>query len=205
MAAVEPKRRLRVPGMVALEAVLMSSCGNGVPVRTEPAQPLALVVPADDVGNQYAQYAAAVQQFAGRAALERTIPSDTVSYVGIQSALQALSDALVLLPRGSDVLIARIPAGEIRADVVRIGAGPLDNTGRTEALRHALLVAAETLDTVARGAYPNVAALPALLSALGREIAAIDDSELLWTQRARVSSSFDSTLAILETMRRASI
>jgi hypothetical protein len=186
---------------VALVAALVVGCGNGVPVRVDEAQPLAVILPS---GESTRQFAVVVQRFARVTELERAAPSDDVDYAGIQSALQELADALVLLPRGAQVLLTRDPANVIRRDALRVGAGVLDNTGRTQALQHALSVAAQTLEAVARDAYPNVVELSPLISDLNQTVASIDDSKLIVTQRPAVNGSFGQTLAILRTMQVAS-
>jgi hypothetical protein len=179
----------------------VAACGNGVPVATREARPLAVVAPPDRPTGQFAD---AVRTFAREVEIQRAVPSDDRSYAGTQSALEGLADAIVLLPRGAEVLIARNPAGEMRRDAVRVGGGVLDNTGRTQALRHALLVALDTLDTVARGAYPDLAELAPLVADLDRRIASIDDSRLLWTQQPSVTASFERALDVLLAMQRRS-
>jgi hypothetical protein len=198
---VDPNHRSRELFAAALVAALVVGCGNGVPVRVEEAQPLAVILPAQESTGQFA---VAVQRFASVTEIERATPSGDVSYAGIRSALQELADALVLLPRGAEVLVTRDPAGVIRRDALRVGAGVLDNIGRTQALRHALSVAAQTLEAVAQGAYPNVVELSPLVSDLNQTVESIDDSKLLYTQRPAVTGSFEQTLAILRTMQVAS-
>jgi hypothetical protein len=185
----------------ALVAALVVGCGNGVPVRVDEAQPLAVILPSDESTRQFA---VVVQRFARVTELERSAPSDDVDYAGIQSALQELADALVLLPHGAQVLLTRDPANVIRRDALRVGAGVLDNTGRTQALQHALSVAVQTLEAVAGGAYPNVVELSPLISDLNQTVASIDDSKLIVAQRPAVNGSFEQTLAILRTMQVAS-
>jgi hypothetical protein len=177
---------------------LLVACGSGIPVTVDEAQPLAVIGPREEPAGQFD---AAVRRFARDTQLERATPSDVVSYAGVQSALQELADAIVLMPKGAEVLLTRDPAGVIRRDAVRVGAGVLDNTGRTKAVRHALSVAAETLEAVARGAYPNVFELSLLVFELNQIVASIDDSQLLFTQRPAVARSFEQTLAILQRMQ----
>jgi hypothetical protein len=198
---VESKLGAREPFAAALAVLLGAGCGNGVPVPTNVSEPLATISPPDEAASQFA---VAVQRFARDTEIERATPSDQASYAGLQSALEELADALVLLPRGADVLVTRNAAGAIRRDAERVGAGVLDNTGRTKALRHALGVASQTLEAVARGAYPNVVELSPLVSNLNEAIASIDDSQLLYTQKPAVSGSFDQALSILRTMQAAS-
>jgi hypothetical protein len=187
--------------VAAVVAMCVGGCGNGVPISTREARPLTIVGPS----AHPERFAAAVRTFARDVENERAVPSDVRSYAGMQSALETLADAIVLLPRGADVLIARNPANTMRNDAVRVGAGALDNAGRTEALRHALLVAAETLDAVARGAYPDAPELPSLVSNLSRRTASIDDSKLLWTQQPSVTASLEQALDVLWTMQRKSL
>jgi hypothetical protein len=158
---------------------------------------LAVIAPPN---QQPVQFASAVRAYAQQVELQREVGLDDPEYVGIQVALRSLSDALVLIPRSADALIARQPADRIRDDVVRIGGGVLDDAGRTAAAKHALTVAADALQQIAREAYSNVPALQPLLSDLEESIASIDESRLLRTQRQPVVESLQNALLNLRSL-----
>jgi hypothetical protein len=184
-------------GRTLLTVAALCTCSNGVPVPTEQASPLVVIAPPNE---QRVQFAGAVRSYAEQVDLQREVGLDDPNYVGIQEALRALSDAIVLIPRSADALIARLPADRMRDDIVRVGAGVLDDAGRTAAAKHALTVAAGALDQIAREAYPNVPTLRPLLSDLEESIASIDESRLLRTQRLPVVQSFENVLLILRSL-----